>query len=228
MPNLLQDTTDDISNWAREFFEARFDYDSFEDMAQFITQAIFEHFTDDAGEPLFGLVRVFRTLHPSQVPVDVQVLMENETEYYLMLMGSYGLEEAWCSRQTSSSRRLLPLDHRLSLMFLTAFRDMGIEVPGVDYAQENLPYNQASLSLTNIFYVAHADESPAITDKAFVAQYDICSVLGIGTRFLSEDDYVLLAFGRQPLTIDHATAFAELAPFISTMLALYDENLFGD
>jgi hypothetical protein len=81
---------------------------------------------------------------------------------------------------------------------------------------------EASL-LTHFFFVPQALGSPFVPAQAdFVEKYGIASVVGIGSGFLSKATYLALCFSTISISEEVAVKFAELASFVSTLLAIYD------
>ena len=54
--------------------------------------------------------------------------------------------------------------------------------------------------------------------------YKIQSVVGIGSPFLSQSFYLLLGFSHVSIDEEDAHKFSQLAPYISSLLAVYDQR----
>lgn len=78
--------------------EYRSQWDSFEKAAQLIVQDFFEIFCTAEGEPEFALIRVFRTMNFNELTPELQEIVEPKSGQFLSLMGTVGLEKAWCDR----------------------------------------------------------------------------------------------------------------------------------
>lgn len=196
---------------------------NFETAAQAICKVLYEDFTDDEGNPAFGLVRVFRLFERREMPDPLRPKVRHEVDHWLVLMGTYGLEADWCDTSKSRKHRMQPLDQDASAMVRAATEQLGI-VPGDLSSSSVSPLTMdQSGQLVRTFYVPVAAGSKHITDQdEFVKPYGIKSVVGIGTTFASQKAYMMLIFSRMHIDEYKRDLIASMGPFVSTLLAIYD------
>lgn len=193
---------------------------SFEDAAQLATEQIFNHFGKIDGRQPFALVRIFRITHYEHLPAELQPLADPQYENWLALMGTTGVEPAWCDRHQSQSHKLLPTQGDLTPMLQAAFEQIGLlEQP----VPESNDFLQGTAVMNRYFHVQEAPGSSYVPAQSeFVEPYGIQSVIGLGTRFLSTSAYFMIAFSTVPVDTDAARALIGFSPFLSTLLAHYD------
>lgn len=195
---------------------------SFEEAAQACTEKLYHTFTDAQSKPQFALVRIYRLFNVDEL-MNLQEVVSPEIDQWMVLMGTYGHERAWCDRHQSQGHKALPVTDRRSPMLAAAFKQLGLEEStGNGTGELNL---QRASFMTRYFYVAQAKDSPHVPAQSeFVDPYGIQSVIGIGSRFVSHSAYLLLAFSTVPMTQEAAKNFAGLSSYISTLMAIYDER----
>ena len=218
--NLNTATDQEVSNFARELFlKHRNTFKTFEEIASFCTQRIYENFVDDENESMFALVRVFRACRPSELPPE-EVEPPSNNDTFLCLFGSTGDKPEWNDRRKSSMHRVIPADAFTTPMLKAAFDS--IEITSV--VNTNFIRNASEqATYAKYFHVENAEDSPYIVDQEnFVEPYGIQSVVGIGSPFASGSFYLCLAFSKYAINEVSAKRFAMMSPFISTMLASYD------
>lgn len=113
-------------------------------------------------------------------------------------------------------------------MLKAAFEQINLE-PGESTdsitASEHIVMLQEAISPTRYFYVEKALDNPYIVEQDdFVKPYGIQSVLGIGCPFVSGSFHITLFFSKVPLSKTDVRLLMQLAPFISALLATYDEK----
>lgn len=215
-------TQQDISSFARDLFNnKRSDFSTFEEAAQFSVQHIYENFLDDAGQPMFALVRVFRACLPSELPPE-QDSPPSDDPQWLALFGTAGDEPAWNDRLQSVGHRIIPAGAFSTPMLKASFEALGF----ASLTETEFVRNVGSLaSYTKYFHVEKAEGSPYIVAQDnFVKPYGIQSVVGIGSPFASGAFYMCLGFSKKTITDDEANRFSQLSPFISTLLANYNSK----
>jgi hypothetical protein len=224
--NLRNASAADVSGYGRDFLSQYRDTpQSFESIAQIVVQSLYETFKREDSSPLFALTRIYRLTRYTELPSDLKGLVEPARERWMTLMGTYGIEPAWCDRQQSQGHKALNLGEDQSPMVSAAIYqiglDLGIKLPQLDI---DLPIPEVSL-MTRYFHVEHAVGSRYIpAQDSFVKPYGIQSVVGIGSVFVSGSAHLLLCFAREHVSADDAQKFAQIAPFVSTLLAYFDER----
>lgn len=194
---------------------------SFEEAAQALCENFYQEFRTDANEPELALVRVFRSMKYDELPPKLKAKATTHHPQ-LALMGTMGLEENWSSRKYSEKRQLIPINDKMSPMFQGVFNELGFSIADF-HAESAAGHSVHSMQMLRYFHVLDASQSAAITDQAsFVQPYGIKSVLAIGSQFLSRQSYVLIAFSRSPIAEKQAEILAEIAPHVSTLLAIFD------
>jgi len=209
-----------VQNWGKKLFLKYQDNNlSFEEVAQQSVQEIYDSFTDDAGNRAFALVRIFRLSKPDEMPPE-EAQAPGADPYWLTLMGTVGDEAPWNSRLESQGHRLLPAGVFETPMLSAAFSQLGFEVEGIIEKSELL---KSGSSYTQYFHVEHAAGSPFIVaQEEFVTPYNIKSVIGIGSIFTTRQFYMCLAFSKVHISEQMATAFTQISPYLSTIMARHD------
>jgi hypothetical protein len=194
---------------------------SFEQAAQVLCRDIYSEFQTEEAEPEFALVRVFRSIKYEDLSADLQQKASTR-EPQLALMGTMGIEASWQSRHKSQKRQLIPINEKMSPMFQGVFAELGF--PIADFHGDSAKGQSVhSMKMLRYYHVPDASQSQAITDQeSFVSPYRIKSVIAVGTQFLSHQAFVLIAFSRVPISSQKAEIFSELAPHVSTLLAIFD------
>ena len=230
MIDLTQATGKDIAVFGRELLaQYREGLSSFEEAAQHIVETIYQQMSAPDGSPAFALLRIFRLANRDDLPRDLRKLLAPEAQKTLTLMGTWGLEPAWCQRQHSSGHQALMLGEGQSPMVSATLRqlalDVGVELPALRAEMEAvLPMPEATF-MTRYVHIEHALRSPFVpAQKEFVEPYGFQPVVGIGSGFASGSAYMMLGFARVHVTGEMAKNFAQIAPFVSTGLAIYNEQ----
>lgn len=213
-----------INQYGRNLMEAhRSDFSSFEHAAQSIAHTLYTDFVGEGDSPQFALVRIYRLTKHDELASELQGLVDPARQRWMTLMGTWGDEPAWCDRHRSQGHKALNLGSDQSPMVSAAIHQLGMDV-GVDLppAPLDLPIPEASF-MTRYFHIEHALGSPYIpAQDGFVKPYGIKSVIGLGSNFASDAAYLLLAFSKAHIDQTNAAKFSQLAPFISTLMAMYD------
>lgn len=198
---------------------------SFEDAAQITTESIFKTFRTVEDNPFFALVRIFR--FGPRGDVNEALLSQSDTDatYWLTLMGSYGLEDAWCHRTGSIGHQLIPADSPATPMLRAAFDQIGLTFGRPQSLNTITLQGSSGSTLSQYFHVEQALGSPYIpAQDEFVDPYSIQSVLGIGCPFRDQSAYVCIAFSTEAINAEQADMFNSLNPFVGTLLATYNES----
>lgn len=195
-------------------------YDNFEQVSQRIAEEVYHQFKQDNNQPLFALVRVFRICRYEELIPELQAIARPDQKFWMALMGTMGQESQWCSRHTSRGHQVVSAGHERTPMLKAAFEQLGLK-PG-EITETNRAFFEGS-TLSPYFFVEHAQGSPHVpAQEAFVIPYQIQSIVGIGCAFISKASYLMIAFSKGKLDRKMAQTFAELSPYISTLLAAYD------
>ena len=219
---LAQTTPEEARGFARQvFLENRAEKYSFEKAAQIAVNATYDEFRLDDGSPLFALLRIFRFSQRAELHPELEALATAKSEYWLALMGSMGVEPAWCDRHTSAGHRAIPADSPATPMLKAAFRQIGL-LFGADTAETLQTYLQDSTVRTRYFHVPEAKGSPFVPDQeGFVVPYAIQSVVGIGSSLGGNTSYMCIGFSLVPISQTEAEAFAGMNKFIGTLLSFH-------
>jgi hypothetical protein len=225
---VLKDVTGEtITPYARKLLNKHrsSQYSTFETTAQALVQEWRSTFVTEGHEPAFALVRIYRLSSYSELAPELVPLVDPTRERWMTLMGTTGKEAAWNDRHQSTGHKFLNLGADESPMVSAAAYqlglDFGVERPG---GTIDMPIPEASL-MTRYFHIEQAMGSPYIpAQEPFVKPYGIQWVFGVGSGFLSGSAYVVLAFSREASTTAQATHLAQLSPYISTLLAYYDQR----
>lgn len=196
---------------------------SMEQAAQNIVRDFYDMFRTEEGDPEFALVRVFRLTKFEELDPELQASCTIKSGQCLALMGTIGIEEAWCDRRQSQSRKAIPINQNMSPMFKGVFRELGFSWE--DSTGDELVSGAAlgAMGMIRYFHVEDVSSSSYITDQEqFVEPYGIQSVVACGSQFLSDAAFVLIGFSTVPVTEEQAEKLVKLMPHISTLLATFD------
>lgn len=215
-----QASEQEFSQFARKLFqEKRKSFDTFEEAAQFCVQQIYDTALDSKGNRAFALVRIFRACLPSELPPE-QGTPPSDDEKWLSLFGTVGDEDNWNDRLKSEGHRIIPAGAFSTPMLKASFEALGFASLGETEFVRNV---NPVASYTKYFHVEEANGSPYIVAQdEFVKPYGIQSVIGIGSPFASGAFYMCLGFSKTTIDKTAAGNFAQMSPFISTLLATYD------
>lgn len=196
---------------------------SFEEAAQVIVADFYNLFRSRKDEPEFALVRIFQTMSFDELTPELQASAKLSSGHFLTLMGTIGLEDAWDDRRQSQSRKAIPINQNMSPMFKGIFRELGFSWEDVTGDKVVVGKKVKDMSFIHFFHVEDVSSSSYITDQEqFVHPYGIQSAIAIGTQFISQAAYVLIGFSMQPISEDQAVQLVSIAPYISTLLAVFD------
>jgi hypothetical protein len=220
-------TETDIAKYGQRLFtHYRDQATSFEDAAQKALQDIYQTFQQADGQPLFGLVRVFRFGVYTELNSELQAQASADVEHWLALMGTYGAEAAWCDRRQSQGHRAIPANAPVTPMLRAAFAQIGLKFgEALAQKQHGVQLQRLEDSYTKYFHVPQAlgsDVIPAQTE--FVIPYGIASAVGLGSVFMGGAQYMFLGFAKAPISVEDANKFAYLAPSLSTLLAYFNNK----
>lgn len=192
---------------------------SFEEAAQVCVKAIYDNFGNESGQKTFALVRIYRLCRFDQLPQELYQYADNNIKEWMTLMATTGIDPAWLSRQLSKGHKVLAASDKRSPMLAEAFDQIGF----ADIKETADTFLKEATFLTRYFHIEHAPGSPFVPAQSdFVQPYGIKSVIGIGSRFLSDSAYMALCFATEHLDKQMAKKFAVLSAYISTLLAVYD------
>jgi hypothetical protein len=202
---------------------------SMEEAAQRVVRFLYDEFgVPESKERGCILVRMYKT-HPfGELPPELQAFASQaaQTELAanvrcLVLLGTVGVEPAWCVRQRSQGHRAIPLPSVDAVARLPMVAQLVSQL-GYDVAQ--LVSSTAGTLLDanertfNVFHVPEAAGSPCIPAQSFVEQYEVKSVLGCGGQLPDGSLYAFIAFARVPISRETAETFKPLA--LAAKLAL--------
>jgi hypothetical protein len=194
---------------------------SMEEVAQAAAGWFFDEFGDaDSAEPGSVLARVYKTQRMGQLPPDLQdVATRSSAEPLepwvrcLVLLGTMGVEKAWCARQGSHGHRAIPLPSPEAVarlpMVAGLVAQLGIDVAGLVTPSPGLLMD-ASEHRYNVFHVETAQGSAFIPAQDFVRAYGVRSVLGFGGLLPDGDLYAAILFSRCSIGRETAEAFKPL------------------
>jgi hypothetical protein len=225
----LGKTSDDIRHFGREVF-MRYNRASiaYEGVAQSILRDLYGYFVDERGQPLFALMRSFRLCTYDQLPPESRTDQDATSPQWLALMGTVGQQAAWNDRLQSRGHRILPAGAFETPMLKAAFEQLNLthrHTGTLVEAPRDMVTIRESISFTRYFYVAQALGNPNIVDQdTFVKPYGIKSVFGIGCLFTSKAFHMTLFFSKVPPAQREVDLLMQLSPFISSLLAIYDEQ----
>lgn len=190
-------------------------------------RCIYDALLDENKSRVFALVRIFRISSYAQLPPDVQAQVNPHDEQWLTLVATYGDQPAWCNRQLSQSHRCIPrASAHESPMLNAVFNQLDLFWK-LEMSNTGLPLKTLNKHITRYFYVPEASSSPYIVaQEDFVKPYQIKSVIGLGSQFVSGSPAILIGFSKAYINEQAAQLLAELAPYVFTLLS--NKNMIWD
>lgn len=216
-----------ITQFGRELLRQRDkQLGSFEEAAQVCCSAFYRAFTDADGNPAFALFRIFRISRYPELTPEMKATVNRADEQWLTLMATIGDEPAWRDRRQSQGHGCIPKAAAMTAPMLTeAFRELNLTWEGTpadtDFHLARLDEHISS----RYFHVRDAVGSryiPAQDD--FVVPYDVRSVIGLGSGFMSGSAAFAIGFSRVRIGDEQAAIFAEISPYLLTVLASFEER----
>ncbi len=196
---------------------------SLEQASQDVARFFYDTFADPAtGRPAFVLARCYKT-HPLwDLPGPLsafahrvfpdQSLTPNTP--CLTLLGTFGDEPAWQSRQASRGHQAIPLASEQIIeslpMVARLTRALGLEARDVAYPDPTFLLEQDRRGF-NVFHVERALGSPYLPAQEFVRQFGVQSVVGFGFVVPPAHVFATILFARQPIAAETAELFKTLA-----------------
>ncbi len=197
---------------------------SLEDAAERVVELLQkELIRSDSGESACALVRFYMTVDYGRLPQDLQsfgarLIPGNKispTTRCLTLLGTCGVEPAWCSRKRSVRHQTIPLPSEEVVNATPMVAQLLAQI-GIPQAAVIPPDPAVVMELEqhtyNVFYVEEAQGNPFIpAQENFVIPYHIRSVLGFGGLLPSGDVYAVLMFAQVPIAKSVADIFRNAA-----------------
>jgi len=205
------------------------DATSMEAVSQRVAHFLFDEFgIPDKQERGCVLVRVYK-IHPfGGLPDDLRAIASAASPAVLgaqvpclVLLGTVGVESAWCRRERSRAHQVIALPSVEAVARLPMVAQLVSQL-GFDVA--SLTSGTAATLLDplertfNVFHVPQARGAVCIPAQDFVEQYQVCSVLGCGGQLPDGHMYAVIMFARVPISRETAETFKPLA--LATKLAL--------
>ncbi|MBZ0319111.1 MAG: hypothetical protein K8L91_22035 [Anaerolineae bacterium] len=216
-----------ITQFGRELLRQRDkQLGSFEEVAQVCCSAFYRAFTDADGNPAFALFRIFRISRYPELTPEMKATVDPADDQWLTLMATIGDEPAWCDRRQSQGHGCIPKAAAMQAPMLTeAFRELNLTWEGTPAGEGfHLARLEEHIS-SRYFYVRDAVGSHYIPAQAdFVVPYDVQSVIGLGSGFMSGAAAFAIGFSRVRVGDEQAAVFAEISPYLLTVLASYEER----
>jgi hypothetical protein len=198
---------------------------SLEDVAHACVTAFHQEFTDENNHPAFALFRIFRMSSFEQLSPEMQSVVNPAEGRWLTLMATTGDEPAWQDRQQSQGHACIPMSAaQQAPMLVEAFHQLDLKWDGVHSNGFQLGRLEQHIT-TRFFYVPDAAISPYIVaQNDFVKPYNIKSVIGLGSSFASGGAALAIAFSKISIQRPQVELFAELSPYLLTLLAGYEQK----
>lgn len=223
----------DSASWTSTLDDLRIrirDCASLERAAQQIACVMHENFSESTV-----LARVYTTVKHSELPAEAGTFVRSLAEQagdtsrvtdatpVLALLGSHGIEEAWCDRRRSEGHKGIPL---LSGAFVDAIpmlarllRELGIDLSWLDEAPEVVTRRLLG-GFNGLFYVHDATTArdargrPIIPAADFVAKYGVKTVFGTGGFYPDGTLVVCIVFTRETLARSTVERLASLISMV--------------
>lgn len=145
--------------------------------------------------PSIALARVFFVQGLDQLPAVEQEfaraaagsLRLDRTTRVLSLLGTFGLEEAWCDRRRSKGHRAIPLTSSTAVrdipMVAKLLADLGADITALDLVDSGIGTRFLAGGRGGIFFVADAESAVDASGRRVIAASDFVSRYGIRTVF---------------------------------------------
>jgi hypothetical protein len=202
---------------------------SMEEAAARIVRFLYDEFgVPESRERGCVLVRLYKTHRFADLPPDLQAFASQAAQAALgahvpclVLLGTVGVEAAWCARQRSQGHRAIPLPSVEAVARLPMVAQLVSQL-GYDVAPllkgTAVTLLEAQERTFNVFHVPEAAGSPCIPAQSFVEHHGVKSVLGCGGQLPDGNLYAIIAFSRVPVSRETAETFKPLA--LAAKLAL--------
>ncbi|KGP63890.1 hypothetical protein EP47_07060 [Legionella norrlandica] len=214
-------TEDNIERAVELVFTQENNFNSVEEAYQKLARVFYENFGSSLNKSEVVLSRVYHSFDFQVLPQELQSITKEiwgeqvkDTSKILVLMGTYGQEEAWRDRKQSKGHKAILLSketlERIP-MVARLIQQIGFDIGLLLGHEEGIDY-EGIAGTFGVFYVSSAQGSPYIPAQDFVEQYKVQSVIGTGVMLPQGDISVYLAFTRVPIKSEVA---ANIAPLMS-------------
>ncbi len=230
LTKLEQNDIDNFINFLKE--GDIFKQESVEGCCQSFVQKLYELCVGAEGAAQLILSRIFIVLHFTQLTDDLkQAALDNvgspqaETLNYLVLFGTYGKEENWCSRKLSQGHKAIPLteDTVKTIHMVARFLQQVVFDLNIILSKDRNPgiVLEGMNQLYGVFYVPHAKASPYIpAQDGFVIPYKVQSAIGSGTCLPAGIPMIYIGFASVAIPDDAAPKLAPLMSAFGRELSL--------
>lgn len=214
---------------------------SMEEAADRIVRYFYNQFIDPkTGQNAFALVRLFKTHSYSDLPPELQGIVQQTLVAQpiasdmkcLTLLATIGDEFAWNTRSGSQGHQVIPfVSPKLvaqSPMLSQLIQQLGLELDTVVSPDPHLIIDLEQVNY-NVFHVPTALGSPYIPAQTnFVVPYGIESVLGFGGMMPSGNLMTVILFSKVPIPKETADLFKTLT--LNTKMALlpFEKSVFAE
>jgi hypothetical protein len=226
-------TDDDYRELGNRLNDVADEQHSQEDACQVVTEMLYKTF-----KPEIALARIYRLAPVDWLPGNLQDSLARRDDTALVLMGTYGVEDAWRSRHQSRNHQVVSLKRvaaeREVPMMVETLEQLGLDL-GILYETGDLM--QATVNPQGIgtpVYIPNVVGSEFVPDqKQFVEPYSVQSLIGFGGLFRDFDDglslYFVVVFTRVPIDENELAGFLQLQPWVGTSVAPRENvSMFND
>lgn len=191
---------------------------SLEGFAQALVAYLHESLlADSGGDRATVLVRCFATARAEELPDALQPKVQGlpEDAHCLVLLGSRGLEPAWCDRRLSKDHQVIPLVDEATaaraIMMAKMLTDLGV-TPHLPLAPDPDLVRGADRHPHRVFFVPHALGSAYIpAQEGFIRPFGVRSVVGFGGMAGGPRGLAVILFTRVELSEEVAGLFRFLS-----------------
>jgi hypothetical protein len=189
-----------------------------EEVASRMIRRLRSTFVEPDGASSCALARVYVTLSASELPARLRGIaggilgreLDGATRC-LVLLGTEGVEGAWCDRRTSQGHQAIPLPDPSFIeqlpMVTELFRQLGVKADELATGA----WGAQGLDQLSVFLVEEAGKSPHIPAQEFVRTHGIRSVLGFGAPLPGGNLMATLLFNRVAVSREVASLFQPLS-----------------
>ena len=234
-------TQDDIAEFGGALRRMDEGAKSMEEVANRIVRYLYDNLNDsETGQRSFALIRLFKTHPYSELNPELQQFAagvlghepDDSATKCLTLLATAGAKEEWNSRKTSQGHKAIPLPSEEMVkafpMISNLVQQLGLEVTDVLNPDPSMLVDTAQKTY-NVFHVPNALGSEYIVAQdEFVKPEGITSVLGFGGLLPSGNLFVVIMFGKVPISSEAASMFKAVSPRVNQALVPFETNVFAN
>ncbi len=186
-----------------------------------LSRSMYEQCIHQGAQSLV-LSRVFRSIAFDQLPAEIKEAADQavggsakDEDRFLVLLGTWGKEDAWRDRKSSAGHKAIPLDPSvvktipmLSRAIQQIGLDLGIETESKDPSGLGIAGVSGAFGVFHVETAPHSQYIPA--QEGFVIPYGVQSVLGSGARLPNGEIALYISFSCHTIPESSAVYFSSM------------------